>query len=179
MPKKSWMKRWLNEGMRRTARAVFLTHVEGVPHVLLFKQNDVAGAALFLLGGKIAEGESERDGLSRHLRGSIMKDKSADSCEWRVGEVIARYYRPEFDERIYPFVPAHVTRPKEEITVLQVVLPPRCVFALREGMSIAAVPLHEISRNAETFPLIIANLPSLVSRFTLYSYVPGRSQILR
>ena len=174
VPKKSWVKRWLNEGMRRTARAVFITHSNGVPHLIVFKQPTADGFAQFLPGGKLIEGESEREGLSRHLRSLIMKDKSSDSCEWKVGEVISKFYRPEFDERVFPFLPPHVTRPKEEITLLQVVLPPRCVFALREGVTVTAIPVFEILKSPDTFPSLIAALPQLISRFTLYQYVPGR-----
>ena len=174
VPKKSWMKRWSREGMRRTVRAVFLTHSNGVPHILVFQQATEGGPVPFLFGGKLQEGESEREGLTRQLRSFIMKTKSADSCEWKVGEVISKFYRPEFDQRIYPYIPPHVTRPKEEITLLQVVLPPKCVFALREGMSISAIPIPELLKAPQSHPVMIGSLPALIARFTLYQYVPGR-----
>lgn len=173
-PKPSWVKRWLLEGMRRSVRAVFVTHLDGVPHFVILQQQTQTGPYKFLFGGKLNEGESERDGLTRQLRSFIMKDKSSDSCEWRVGDVLAKFYRPEFDERVYSYISPHVTRPKEEITLFQVILPPRCVFGLREGVSIAAVPIHDIFKNPESFPTVIAALPQLVSRFSVYYYVPGR-----
>jgi cleavage and polyadenylation specificity factor subunit 5 len=173
-PKAAWVKRWTNEGMRRTARAVFITHTDGIAHLVVFRQLTPSGEYQYLCGGKLAEGESEKDGLSRHLRSVIMKDKSSDSCEWKVGEMLAKFYRPEFDERIYPYIPPHVTRPKEEISLFQVVLPPRCVFALRAGESIAAIPMHEIFKSPDNFPSLIAAIPELMSRFTVYNYVPGR-----
>lgn len=170
IPKRSWVDRWVNEGMRRTVRAVFITHTDGVPHIVIFRQ----GSHSFLCGGKLTEGESEREGLSRHLQSVILKDKLSDSCEWKVGEVIAKFYRPEFDERIYPYIPPHVTRPKEEITLLQVVLPPRCVFGLREGTSMSAVSVSTILKNPEEYPPLVSALPQLISRFVFYTYVPGR-----
>ena len=174
IPKKSWVKRWLNEGMRRTVRAVFITHNQGVPHVIVLKQTTPEGVAQFLPGGKLLEGESDREGLSRYLRSVIMKDKSSDSCEWKVGELLGKFYRPEFDDRVYPYLPPHVTRPKEEISVFQVVLPPRCVFALRDGVTVSAIAVHDILKSPEIFPSLVACLPQLISRFTLYNYVPGR-----
>jgi cleavage and polyadenylation specificity factor subunit 5 len=174
IPKHSWVKRWLREGMRRTVRAVFLTHKDGVPHFVILQQQTQAGRVPFLFGGKLQDGESEKGGLIRQLRGFIMKAKSNDSCEWKVGEVISKYYRPEFDERIYPFIPPHVTRPKEEITLIQVVLPPKCVFALREGVSMSAVSVADILRSPQSFSPMISSLPSLIARFSLYNYVPGR-----
>ena len=174
VPKKSWLARWMNEGMRRTVRAVFITHSEGTPHVVIFEQRSGVETHPFLCGGKLIEGESERDGLSRHLRSVILKDKSSDSCEWKVGDLIAKFYRPDFGEYIYPYIPAHVTRPKEEISVFQVVLPPKCVFGLREGTTMSAVPMCDILKNPESFPQLIRAIPELVSRFVIYSYVPGR-----
>jgi cleavage and polyadenylation specificity factor subunit 5 len=173
-PKRSWMKRWMNEGMRRTVRAVFITHTDESPHVVIFRQLTGREPHLFLCGGKLLEGESEKEGLSRQLRSVILKDRQADSCEWKVGDIIAKYYRPEFDNRIYPYVPAHVTRPKEEITLIQVILPPRCVFGLREGISMSAIPVHEILKNPQAYPTLISALPQLISRFVLYNFVPGR-----
>ena len=177
IPKKTWVNRWLNEGMRRTVRAVFITHSEGVPHVVVFKQNNGGGVNQFLCGGKLMEGENERDGLSRQLSTVILKDKLSDSCEWKVGDMIGKFYRPEFDERIYPYLPSHVTRPKEEITLFQVVLPPRCVFGLREGTTMSAVAVDEILRDPESFPILIRTIPQLISRFVMYSYVPGRTGV--
>jgi cleavage and polyadenylation specificity factor subunit 5 len=174
VPKKSWVKRWLNEGMRRTVRGVFITHSDGIPHIVVFKQNAGSATNQFFCGGKLLEGESERDGLSRHLRTVILKGKLSDSCEWKVGEVLGKFYRPEFDERLYPYLPSHVTRPKEEVTLIQVVLPPRCVFGLREGTTMSAIPVDEILRDPEAFPIQIRAIPNLISRFVMYSYVPGR-----
>jgi cleavage and polyadenylation specificity factor subunit 5 len=174
VPKKSWVERWVREGMRRTVKAILIVHSNGVPHFLIFQQKTPSGVVSFLHGGKLQESESERDGLARILRSFIMKSKSGDSCEWKVGELISKLWRPDFDDRLYPYIPAHVTRPKEEISFFQVILPPRCVFALREGVSITAVPVHDILKNPTALPATISCLPSLVSRFTFYNYVPGR-----
>jgi cleavage and polyadenylation specificity factor subunit 5 len=173
-PKRSWVERWMREGMRRTVKAVFIVHSNDVPHILLFHQRTVTGTVPFLYGGKLQEGESDREGMMRVLRPVIMKSKSDDSCEWKVGELISKFWRPEFDTNIYPYLPPHVTRPKEEISLFQVVLPPRCVFGLREGVSISAVPVHEIVKTPGNWPASISCLPSLISRFTFYNYVPGR-----
>ena len=33
--------------------------------------------------------------------------------EWVVGDTLAQWWRPNFETFMYPFIPAHVTRPKE------------------------------------------------------------------
>jgi cleavage and polyadenylation specificity factor subunit 5 len=33
--------------------------------------------------------------------------------EWTVGDTLAQWWRPNFETFMYPFIPAHITRPKE------------------------------------------------------------------
>lgn len=33
--------------------------------------------------------------------------------EWEIGDTLAQWWRPNFETFMYPFIPAHVTRPKE------------------------------------------------------------------
>jgi cleavage and polyadenylation specificity factor subunit 5 len=33
--------------------------------------------------------------------------------EWRIHDCVAQWWRPNFETFMYPFIPAHVTRPKE------------------------------------------------------------------
>jgi cleavage and polyadenylation specificity factor subunit 5 len=33
--------------------------------------------------------------------------------EWQIGDTLAQWWRPNFETFMYPFIPAHVTRPKE------------------------------------------------------------------
>lgn len=33
--------------------------------------------------------------------------------EWEIGETLAQWWRPNFETFMYPFLPGHVTRPKE------------------------------------------------------------------
>lgn len=33
--------------------------------------------------------------------------------EWRIGDTLAQWWRPNFETFMYPFLPPHVTRPKE------------------------------------------------------------------
>jgi cleavage and polyadenylation specificity factor subunit 5 len=176
-PKPSWVKRWATEGMRRTVRAVMVVHSDSVPHYLVFQQKSESGTLQsFLFGGKLQEGESERDGMARLLKSFILKSKSGDVCEWRVGESLGKFWRPDFDENVYPYIPPHVTRPKEEITLLQIILPPKCVFALRKHVTVTAMPLHDILRDSSKLHPLIGSLPSLTSKYTFYNYVAVTSR---
>jgi cleavage and polyadenylation specificity factor subunit 5 len=33
--------------------------------------------------------------------------------DWEVGDTLAQWWRPNFETFMYPFLPGHVTRPKE------------------------------------------------------------------
>ena len=36
-----------------------------------------------------------------------------EPADWEIGECLAQWWRPNFETFMYPFIPAHVTRPKE------------------------------------------------------------------
>ena len=58
--------------------------------------------------------------------------------EWEIGDTLAQWWRPNFETFMYPFLPAHVTRPKECKKLFFVKLPkssmfffqPTCLFIL-------------------------------------------------
>lgn len=49
----------------------------------------------------------------------------------QVGECVGTYWRPSFDANMYPYLPAHITKPKEVKRLFIVPLPERCYFAVR------------------------------------------------
>ena len=53
-------------------------------------------------------------------------------CALQVGECVANWWRPDFEAELYPYVPPHITRPKESKRVFVVHLPEKCYFAVRQ-----------------------------------------------
>lgn len=51
--------------------------------------------------------------------------------EWEVGECIGIYWRPNFETILYPYLPPHITRPKEFKKLFVVPLPEKCYFAVK------------------------------------------------
>jgi cleavage and polyadenylation specificity factor subunit 5 len=49
----------------------------------------------------------------------------------QVGECIGQYWRPNFDHHMYPYLPAHITRPKEVRKLFVVPLPEKGFFEVR------------------------------------------------
>ena len=61
--------------------------------------------------------------------------------EWEIGECVGSFYRPNFEQVVYPYLPAHITRPKETKKVYMVRLPESCYFAVPSNLKLLAVPL--------------------------------------
>ncbi|GLC48779.1 hypothetical protein PLESTB_000147200 [Pleodorina starrii] len=118
-------------GMRRSVDAVLLVQEHNHPHVLLLQ----LGQSFFRLpGGRLRPGEDEVEGLRRKLTNRLAPTNQALQVAWDVGEVLGVFYRPNFDTMFYPYVPAHITRPKECRKLFVVQLPERCVLAVRVGV---------------------------------------------
>ena len=45
--------------------------------------------------------------------GSQFSGEGVNEGEWEIGDTLAQWWRPNFETFMYPFLPAHVTRPKE------------------------------------------------------------------
>ncbi len=49
-----------------------------------------------------------------------------------MGECVGQFWRPGFDFSLYPYLPAHITKPKEIKKLFLVPLPEKCFFAVRQ-----------------------------------------------
>lgn len=65
--------------------------------------------------------------------------------EWEIGDTLAQWWRPNFETFMYPFIPAHVTRPKECKKLYFIQLPrssmfsPLCPFTSPKYFSLFAI----------------------------------------
>ena len=62
--------------------------------------------------------DDEIDGFKHRLNerlAPVGSQFSGDAVndEWQIGDTLAQWWRPNFETFMYPFLPAHVTRPKE------------------------------------------------------------------
>lgn len=90
----------------------------------------------------------------------------AGNC-FRVGEVLATWYRPHFTPHLYPYVPAHLAASsvREMRTVFLVHLEPTVYFNMvQEGVELVAAPLFDLYENSSKYGPIVASLPVLLSR---------------
>jgi hypothetical protein len=103
-------------------------------------------------GGKIKPGESEIEGLKRKLTSKLAPNMAPEYApRWEVGELMSMWWRPNFETLMvrsrnthspmsipttfkdllcttlqYPYIPAHITQPKECKKIFIVPLPETC-----------------------------------------------------
>lgn len=150
-------------GMRRSVEGVLLVHEHRLPHVLLLQ----LGTTFFKLpGGELQPGEDEIEGLKRLMNETLGK-KDGSKDDWVIGENIGNWWRPNFEPPQYPYVPPHVTKPKEHKRLFLITLPENALFAVPKNYKLVAAPLFELYDNAQGYGPIISSLPQSMSRFNL------------
>ncbi|CAD6198901.1 unnamed protein product [Caenorhabditis auriculariae] len=148
-------------GMRRSVDAVLVVHEHSLPHILLLQ----IGSSFFKLpGGELEPGEDEQTGMVRLLNETLGRTDGLEN-EWSIEDVVGNWWRPNFDPPRYPYIPAHVTRPKEQTKLLLVRLPSKSLFAVPKNFKLVAAPLFELYDNAAAYGPLISSLPVVLSRF--------------
>uniref|UniRef100_A0A0N5AY47 Cleavage and polyadenylation specificity factor subunit 5 n=1 Tax=Syphacia muris TaxID=451379 RepID=A0A0N5AY47_9BILA len=154
-------------GMRRSVEGVLLVHEHSLPHVLLLQ----IGTTFFKLpGGELNPGEDEVEGLKRLLTETLGRQDGGKDL-WTIEDTIGNWWRPNFDPPRYPYIPAHVTKPKEQTKLFLVQLPEKALFAVPKNYKLVAAPLFELYDNATGYGPLIASLPQTLSRFN-FLYTP-------
>ena len=91
----NWVRRFLNYPVKK------------------IKQNNPE--EFIILGGELNPGEDSIEGLKRLLNETLGRPDSTQQNTWLVEDVIGNWWRPNFEAPRYPYVPAHITKPKEHI----------------------------------------------------------------
>ena len=151
-------------GMRSSVEGVMIVHEHGFPHILLLQVN----ANYYKLpGGELNPGENEITGLKRLMTEILGHQDKMSQNDWQVNHCIGNWWRPNFEQSQYPYVPAHVTKPKEHTKVFFVQLNHRALFAVPRNLKLVAAPLFELYDNSNSYGPVIASLPLMLSRFNL------------
>lgn len=149
-------------GMRRSVEGVLIVHEHGLPHILLLQ----LGTTFFKLpGGELNQNEDQVDGLKRLLTKTLGCPDGAPIMSWVIEDIIGNWWRPNFEPPQYPYVPAHITKPKEHKGLFLVQLPEKALFAVPRNYKLVAAPLFELYDNAAGYGPIISSLPQALSRF--------------
>ncbi|CAH8517162.1 unnamed protein product [Dicrocoelium dendriticum] len=147
-------------GMRRSVEGVLLVHEHNLPHVLLLQ----LGTFFKLPGGELHPGEEELEGLKR-LLSEMLGRTDGVPVGWIPEDCIGNWWRPNFEPPRYPYIPAHVTKPKEHTRLFLIQLPEKTLFAVPSNYKLVAAPLFELFDNSRAYGPIISSLPQVLSRF--------------
>jgi len=148
-------------GMRRSVEGVLLVHEHGLPHVLLLQ----LGTTFFKLpGGELSAGEDEVEGLKRLLTETLGRQDGVKQ-DWIVEDTIGNWWRPNFEPPQYPYIPPHITKPKEHKRLFLVQLHEKALFAVPKNYKLVAAPLFELYDNSQGYGPIISSLPQALCRF--------------
>ncbi|KAK9834547.1 hypothetical protein WJX74_004253 [Apatococcus lobatus] len=153
--------RYRKEGMRQSVEGILLVHEHNHPHVILFQHGTKDKPTFRLIGGRLRPGEDEITGLIRKLDSSLSPLGTSLVLKWQIGECIGMFWRPNFEEHLYPYLPAHITRPKEAKRLFMVHLPDRAYFAVPKNLNLKAIPLFELYSNQALYGSLLAALPQM------------------
>ena len=172
-------------GRRHSVEGVLLVHEHNLPHVLLLQLGECveiseyfmlilfnahqtiqfAGTTFFKLpSGELNPGEGEVEGMLRIVNTTLGREDGIQT-EWTVEDVVANWWRPNFEAPQYPYMPAHCTNPKEHKRLFLMSLPEKALFSVPRNYKLVAAPLFELYDNSAGYGPVIASLPQVLSRF--------------
>ncbi|KZT60525.1 hypothetical protein CALCODRAFT_107245 [Calocera cornea HHB12733] len=156
-------------GLVRSVEAVMVMHRRDSLQLILLQDGD---GVLRLPGGYIRSDEDEVEGLLKKLDEQLSQpddegEYSEDADFWEVDECIARWWRPNFEPFMYPFKPAHVTKPKEVKKLFAVQMPETKMISIPQGWKLRAVPFYDLWTYEEKYGPIFSAIPAVLSGFEL------------
>ncbi|KAI9626729.1 hypothetical protein KEM48_010192 [Puccinia striiformis f. sp. tritici PST-130] len=150
-------------GMRRTVEGILVVHEHGHPHVLMLQ---IANAFFKLPGDYLRPGEDDVEGLKERLDDRLAPPSGQFGAgltsaqgqkDWEIGD---------YESFMYPYVPAHITKPKECKMLYLVQLPEKKVLSVPKNMKLLAIPLFELYDNPQRYGPQLAAIPHVLSRFS-------------
>ncbi|KAF3933081.1 hypothetical protein ABW20_dc0109025 [Dactylellina cionopaga] len=166
-------------GMRRTCEGILVCHEHCHPHILMLQ---IANAFFKLPGDYLQPEEDEISGFKARLNerlapvGNQFSGEGVND-EWEIGDTLAQWWRPNFETFMYPFIPAHVTRPKEVKKLYFIHLPRSKVLSVPKNMKLLAVPLFELYDNTARYGPQLSAIPHLLSRYN-FEFVDENGKVI-
>ncbi|KAL7902420.1 nucleotide hydrolase domain-containing protein [Trichoderma sp. TUCIM 5745] len=165
-------------GMRRTCEGILVCHEHNHPHILMLQ---IANAFFKLPGDYLKPEDDEVEGFKARLDERLAPvgrlGEGEEAGDWEVGECLAQWWRPNFETFMYPFVPAHVTRPKECKKFYFIQLPKSKVLSVPKNMKLLAVPLFELYDNTARYGPQLSAIPHILSRYN-FEFVDENGEVV-
>lgn len=113
------------------------------------------------------QNETELECLKRKLDKRLAPEPSSGlpSPEWKIVELAGVFYRPNFEQALFPYQVPHISETKEIKKLFVVTISGECVFEFPANYGIELVSLMDLMDNAKRFGPVAASIPFLLSRF--------------
>ena len=150
---------WNQESQNSWFEAVLLIHQHNFPHILLLQTTLKDGSKSYSLPSGIND-------LSSALN-AIMAPN--ENHVWKSLDLIAKLNRIDnVNPVLYPYLPAHISKGKQEINVHLVEFPDTLVEIKRaSNFKILCIPIHELHDNVSKYGVFLSKLPTLLSKYEI------------
>lgn len=187
---------YTEHGMRRTCEGILVCHEHNHPHILMLQ---IANAFFKLPGDYLRPEDDEVEGFKSRLDERLAPvgrlGEGEEPADWQIGDCLAQWWRPNFETFMYPFVPAHVTRPKECKKLYFIQLPKTStlypppeysgsqtnpateVLSVPKNMKLLAVPLFELYDNTARYGPQLSAIPHLLSRYN-FEFIDEKGNVV-
>jgi cleavage and polyadenylation specificity factor subunit 5 len=152
-----------NHGSVRSVRAVILVLIHRHPHMFLLEKSDDSGRFV-IPGGKLRPGEDDETGLQRLLG---VKMQLIEGDYEVVDQLLATWYRPQFTDQLFPYLPVHVSSPKEIEHWYLVLLPEKGNLRINSKYKRLSVASFYDLQEGKKYGKQLSLVPLLVSRFNI------------
>uniref|UniRef100_A0A8C8EXY4 Cleavage and polyadenylation specificity factor subunit 5 n=1 Tax=Oncorhynchus tshawytscha TaxID=74940 RepID=A0A8C8EXY4_ONCTS len=85
--------------------------------------------------------------VHEHRLPHILGRQDGVKQDWVIDDSIGNWWRPNFEPPQYPYIPAHITKPKEHKKLFLVQLQEKALFAVPKNYKLVAAPLFELYDN--------------------------------
>nr|POE86651.1 pre-mrna cleavage factor im 25 kda subunit 2 [Quercus suber]POE87646.1 pre-mrna cleavage factor im 25 kda subunit 2 [Quercus suber] len=123
-------------------------------------------------GDYLAPEADEREGFKARLNerlappaNSSLASTDPEESDWDIMDTLAQWWRPNFETFMYPYLPPHVSRPKELKKLYFIQLPKSKVLSVPKNMKLLAVPLFELYDNTGRYGPQLSAIPHYLSRY--------------
>lgn len=163
-------------GMRRTCEGILVCHEHNHPHVLMLQ---IANAFFKLPGDYLPPQADELPAFTELLNTKLAPtNPTSEDLHWSIGDCLAQWWRPNHETFLYPFLPAHCTRPKELKKLYFIHLPPTRTLSVPKNMKLLAVPLFELYDNTARYGPQLSAIPHYLSRYR-FEFVDEEGRVRR
>ena len=152
---------YAQSGTVPSVRAIILALDHRHPHIFLLRRK--SDGTYLLPGGRLHPGEDYESGLTRVLdkRLRIVRGGNYTVSE----QLVATWYRPQFTDQMFPYLPVHIHSPKEREEWYIVQLPENAKLSVPAKYDLECARFYDLQDGAAKFGPQLAMVPVLMSRF--------------